>query len=330
MTPPFDLRQLRYFIAVAEELNFRRAAERLHISQPPLSRAIAELEAALGVALLTRNTVRTSLTAAGNVALREASKVVAAAESLAAEMQRLAGASPATVRIGITVAVPPGAGVELEARWRTRLAPRRLAVSSGTSRDLPLKLRHDQLDFALVGLPIPSGDLMQIVIGEEPLIAALPAAHAAARKRQVRLEDLADLALFWWPRAANPAYYDLVRKHFADKRFRPRFVTVEPAQTMTLERIAHGEGFTLVNRSRANIAMNGLVYRPLRDGQALAIRLALVWHGGSGKDAVARAKDARMLAVAARKVLPLAATERSGEDHTGSDARRRRRQGGRP
>lgn len=316
MTGAFDLRQLRYFLAVAEELNFRRAAERLHISQPPLSRAIAELEAVLGVALLTRNTVRTSLTDAGKVAFREASKVLAAADSFAAEMQRLAAAAPGAVRIGITVAVPPSELVELERRWREQLATRALVVTSGASPELLQKLRRDQLDFALVGLPIESGDLVQIVVGAEPLIAALPAAHAASRKRQVRLDDLADLPIFWWARAANPAYYDLVKQHFAAKQFKPRFITVEPAQTMTLERIAHGEGFTLVNRSRANIAMKGLAYRPLRDAQPLAIRLALVWHGGSDERAAARAGHAKRLSAIAREVLRPAPSEATRKDRS--------------
>ncbi len=303
MAASFDLRQLRYFVAVAEELNFRRASERLHISQPPLSRAIAELEAALGVALFSRNTVRTSLTPAGNVALREAARVLAAAESFAAEMRRVAVAQAAMVRIGVTVAVPPAVAVELETAWRRCMAPRRIDVSSGSSPDLVKQLRRHQLDFALVGLPAASHDLMQVVVGAEPLVAALPASHPAARKREVRLADLANLPIFWWPRAVNPPYYDLVRKHFAALQFRPRFVTVEPAQTTTLERIAHGEGFTLVNRSRGNIAVDGLVYRPLRDGQALAIGLGVLWHAGSDEGARSRAKEAGRLADAARSVL---------------------------
>ncbi len=304
MTARFDLRQLRYFVAVAEELNFRRAAERLHISQPPLSRAIAELEAALGVELFVRSTVRVSLTPAGDAALGEARKVLAAAAALAAAMGRHARAKSETLRVGVTVAVPPGAGIELQNAWRKRLAPRRVAVSSGTSPELLRQLRQGRLDFALLGLPAATDDLVQIVVGAEPLVAALPAVHPAARKREIRLADLTGLPIFWWPRAANPAYYDLVRRHFADRRFRPRFVTVEPAQTMTLERIAHGEGFTLVNRSRTNIAMEGLAYRPLRDAQALAIRIAVVWRGKAENDAAAQAADAKRLATVARNLLP--------------------------
>jgi DNA-binding transcriptional LysR family regulator len=304
MSARFDLRQLRYFVAVAEELSFRRAAERLHISQPPLSRAIAELEAALGVTLLARSTVRVALTPAGEVALKEAGKVLAAAESLAAEMARRTPAQSNALAVGLALAVPPGAAIELAAAWRERFAPRLVETSSGLSPDLLRELRAGRLDYALIGLPAETAGLSQIVVGVEPLVVALPAAHPAARKREVSLADLADLPIFWWRRAAYPAYYDLVRKHFAEQRFRPRFVVVEPAQTMTLERIARGEGCTLVNGSRASLAMDGLAYRPLRDGAPLAIRIALLWRGGVGADVTARARDARRLAAAARRILP--------------------------
>jgi DNA-binding transcriptional LysR family regulator len=304
MSTRFDLRQLRYFVAVAEELSFRRAAERLHISQPPLSRAIAELESALGVPLFTRNTVRVALTAAGEVALREAGKVLAAAEALAAQMEPHAPKVSTTLRIGLTPAVPPAAVDAMVAAWRTQFAPRQVATSIGASPDLLRELRRGELDFALAGLPAASGDLAQVVVGAEPLVAALPATHPAARERKVSLAALAGLPIFWWRRAVNPAYYDLVRKHFADLRFRPQFIVVEPAQTTTLERIARGEGFTLVNGSRSNLAMAGLAYRPLRDGGPLAIRIALFWRGGAEAAATARGKDARRIAAAARRILP--------------------------
>jgi DNA-binding transcriptional LysR family regulator len=320
MSSRFDLRQLRYFVAVAEELSFRRAAERLHISQPPLSRAIAELEAALGVALFTRSTVRVALTAAGEVALREAGKVLAAAEALAAQMGPHAADRSTALRIGLTPAVPPTAVDAMVAAWRTQFARRDVVTSIGASPDLLRALRRGELDFAFAGLPAVSGDLAQTVVGAEPLVAALPAAHPAARKRKVSLAALAGLPLFWWRRTVNPAYYDLVRKHFADRQFRPQFIVVEPAQTTTLERIARGEGFTLVNGSRASLAMEGLAYRPLCDGGPLAIRIALLWRGGTEAAAAARAKDARRLAAAARRILPPAP---AGADETASQGRSR-------
>jgi DNA-binding transcriptional LysR family regulator len=304
MTARFDLRQLRYFVAVAEELSFRRAAERVHNSQPPVIPANAELEATLGSPLVARNTVRVALTSAGEVALREAAKVLAAAEVLAAEMERYAQQRSSALAIGVTLAVSPAAADRLAAAWRRELAPQRVVTSTGASPELLRELRRGGLDFALVGLPATSADLEQIVVGAEPLVAALPAAHPAARKREVSLADLAGLPIFWWRRAAYPAYYDLVRKHFADRQFRPRFIVVEPVQTVTLERIARGEGFTLVNGSRASLALEGLAYRPLRDAAPLAIRIALMWRGGTGAGAGARGKEARRLAAAARRILP--------------------------
>lgn len=281
MPARFDLRQLRYFVAVAEEGSFRRAAERLHLTQPPLSRQIRDLEDAFGVALFVRGRAGVSPTAAGEALLPRAVALLAAADGLVASVT---GARPdAPVRAGVTVAVQPQRLQRLESAWRRHVPD--LVLRSGHSPELVAQVRAGQLAFALVGLPGDVHGLDVQVVDAEALVAAVPRSHPAARRRTVSLLDLPDLPLFWWPRAHNPAYFDHARRVFRGIGYRPRLVTVEPGQFLTLERIGRGEGFTLLNARRERIALAGVAYRPLEESEPLAIRIAAVWTPGVRDDA---------------------------------------------
>jgi DNA-binding transcriptional LysR family regulator len=277
MTNRFDLRQLRYFVAVAEELSFRRAAERLHISQPPLSRAISELESALGASLLQRSTTRVSLTPAGEKALKHAYPILELAD-------RFADAVGSSVRnrsqlaFGATVAVPPQHVADVQSTAHRVLGAQFGRFGSGlVSGELLKGLREGEWDFVIVGMPAQLDGLQVAPVGEEPLVAALPATHPAAQKKQLRLTDIVRLPIFWWPRSFNPPYFDAVKQLFREQRFLPKIVLVPVAQFDTIERIGRGEGFTLINQSRSSIKIEGVVYRPVLGIESIAIRLGLVW-----------------------------------------------------
>jgi DNA-binding transcriptional LysR family regulator len=285
MPAHFDLRQLRYFVAVAEERSFRRAAERLHLSQPPLSRQIRELEDAFGATLFVRGRDGVSPTRAGEALLPRAAALLAEADGL---VDAVTGAGRgAAACVGVTVAVQPQRLARLESAWRREVPG--LVLRSGHSPELVAQLRAGQLAFALVALPADVHGLEVQVVDDEALVAAIPRAHPAARRRIVSLLDLADLPLFWWPRSHNPAYFDLARRVFREIGYRPRFVTVEPGQFLTLERIGRGEGFTLVNARRERIALAGVAYRRLKESQPLAIRVAAAWTPGTADDGRFRA-----------------------------------------
>ena len=285
MPARFDLRQLRYFVAVAEEGSFRRAAERLHLSQPPLSRQIRDLEDAFGVALFVRRPYGVSPTPAGEALLPRASALLADADGL---VESVTGSRRGTVMcIGVTVAVQPQRLARLESAWRRQVPD--LVLRSGHSPELVAQLRAGQIAFALVGLPGDLHGLEVQVVDTEALVAAVPRAHPAARHRAVSLLDLSDLPLFWWPRSHNPAYFDHARRVFQEIGYRPRLVTVEPGQFLTLERIGRGEGFTLVNARRERIALAGVAYRRLKESEPLAIRVASAWTPGATADARFRA-----------------------------------------
>lgn len=298
----FDLRQLRYFATVAECGSFRAAAERLHLSQPPLSRQVQALERALGARLLERRPGGVVLTPAGREALARAQALLGQAQALAG---LFAGKSPGRLRIGITAAVTVADRTRLARAWQRALPGTALALEPGFSRDLLPALKEGRLAFALVGLP---GDLTWLEtrpVHSSPLAAALPAGHRMARRLVVSLLDVTDLPLFWIPRSHNPAYHDFCVRYFRRIGYRPETIIVEPGQLQTLERIAQGEGWTIPNGAALETKVRGVAYRALAEGDDLAVRVIAAWRA-EGADA----RCARLAAIAARVLGGEAPTRR--------------------
>lgn len=277
MSARLTLRHLRYFVAVATELNFRRAAERLGVSQPPLSRQIKELEDIVGAPLLERDTQRVKLTAAGLDFMESARALLAGADTLVEGIRGrhrkpvLAFASSLTV-------------TARQAQQFTALLARQFGDDAFSltvdvrSPQIAEDLRSGRLAGALVSLPVNLGSCRSESAFTDPLLAALPSSHPAARRKTVRLADLTGLPLFWWSRSFNPAYHDLLKQLLAQNQLKPRFINVEPGQLLTLERIAHGDGFTLTNQSRERTRLPGLAYRPLVGADALSIQVVFAWN----------------------------------------------------
>ncbi|AXB41117.1 LysR family transcriptional regulator [Amycolatopsis albispora] len=210
-----ELRQLRYFVTVAEAGGFGRAAERLHIVQSAVSQQVGRLERELGVRLFDRSGRRVRLTEGGERLLPEARAALAAAERVRSVAAEGAGLRLGAVHgpgdriyrtLGALADVAPGLRVRLK-----RLAPaERLAA-----------VRSGELDAALVRARPSAGQLELFPIWHDPLHAALPATHPLAGKPLLRLEDLADLPVRLAPRAANPPFHDLVRDEFAAAGIEP-------------------------------------------------------------------------------------------------------------
>jgi len=276
MGPAFDLRQLRYFVVVAESASFRAAAERLHVSQPPLSRQVQALERALGARLLDRRASGVSLTPSGRVAFKRAVALLAQAEALGAAFASRRGEP---LRIGVTAAITVADRARLARAWRRAVPGVTLAVEAGYSRDLLPALKAGRLDFALVGLPGNTAGLETREVCASPLVAALPSRHRLARRRRVSLLETRDLPLFWIPRSHNPVYHDFCLRYFREIGYRPEMIVVEPGQLQTLQRIAQGEGWTIPNGATIETRVRGVAYRALAEGEDLAIRVAAAWRG---------------------------------------------------
>jgi DNA-binding transcriptional LysR family regulator len=271
MTDRLDSRSLRQFVAVAETLSFRQAAETLHISQPPLSRAIRQLEDRLGTPLFERNTQSVTLTPAGQRLLPLARRIL----RLMAEAQEAVSAQhlPARLRIGVTSAV--------ESQWFQKVARAMEAagvqpvVSSDTSPRLVRLLSRAKLDAAFIALPTHAPAFEVDVLEKQPLIAVLPSSHRLSRRRTVSLQDLSGDALFWFRRARQPAFFDHCRAVFERHRYAPPLLEEPEDHHVLLAAVASGRGVALLPASFAAIRRHGVVYKPLREGADLYVGIGL-------------------------------------------------------
>jgi DNA-binding transcriptional LysR family regulator len=198
-----ELRELRYFIAVAEELNFTRAAARLGMTQPPLSAAIAKLERQLGVQLLRRTSRRVALTEAGAVLL-EHGRIAIEAAAAAVERARQAGTQPTR----LTLAVKPNAGTELIKQIVRRCARDQqipeVRILFGHPGGPAAAVRSGAADVAILRTPFDTRGLDTELLLTEPRVAVLPASHPLAARPQLRRADLAGLPMPHWAGPPDP------------------------------------------------------------------------------------------------------------------------------
>lgn len=277
-----ELRQLRYFLAVAEEMHFGRAAARLHMTQPPLSQTIQALESALGTPLFVRSTRNISLTPAGQALLPEAQRLVQQAQALPQLVQRAAaGASGhlslAFVSIADYSVLPP-----YLREFRTAYADVQIELREATS-DVQLEaLEKSQIDAGLLIPPLP--DRLQTLLNyqkvlSEPLMLAIPEA-AAARKRPEALSNYKDLPLIIFPRKIAPALHDMILGRFRDEGLTPS-IGQEAIQMQTIiGLVSAGMGIALVPQSVSNLKRPGVVYHALPPAAASAngaVEIGVVW-----------------------------------------------------
>ncbi|MET8331353.1 LysR substrate-binding domain-containing protein [Streptomyces sp. NPDC005181] len=238
-----DLRKLRYFVAVAEELHFGRAAEQLHITQPVLSRQIRALERELRAQLFSRNKRSTELTAAGRQLLEDAPPLLASAQALCRRVQQAAhGAST------FTVGFMPGITVSGAVRTFSARHPELSVQVVRTSWDNQIQGVHDGLlDVSFVRLPVDRGGLELRPVFREPRVAALPRGHRLAGKQSISIVDLAAERLLQAPDAV-PEWRDLPERISGKGAGpRPAFRTVEEK----LEHVATSGGVLVLPLSTA-------------------------------------------------------------------------------
>jgi DNA-binding transcriptional LysR family regulator len=299
-----SIRQLQCFRAVAEERNFRRAAERLHMSQPPLSRQIQALEAQLGLALFERSSHHVDLTPAGTRLLRHARGVLDAYDRLLTGAQALAGAQKAfgargaRLRIGLTQVIDPAAWPDVPVTLSDIVAPQAVEERHATSRRLLADVRAGRLDMAFVTAPAEApADLTLRPAWEEPLVAALPAVHAAAAQDAPTLAQIADMPLFWFRRSDNPVLYDRVAAAYA-KAGCGMTTRRKPADRQALlNKVAEGQGIALVPRSATAVQRPGVVYRAIAEsaGHRLRLEICLAHRAGMANPRMREAAE-RLLA----------------------------------
>lgn len=271
-----ELRHLRYFVAVAEELHFSRAAARLHIAQPPLSQQIRHLEHELGVTLLFRTRRRVELTDAGRALLEEARRLLAGAERAARVARRAGGGEVGQ----LSVAFVPSADLDVLPRalrvWHARFPDVELELQTLLPAAQLEGLAAGRLHVGILRLPVSAErELVVEPLQEEPLVAAVPQRHRLAARARVRLGDLAGETILMFQRHVAPGYYDLLTSACLAAGFTPRVFHPGSLQT-NLALIAAGLGVSLLPTSIRNLRRAGVVYRPLAP-PVPRVALAVAW-----------------------------------------------------
>jgi DNA-binding transcriptional LysR family regulator len=261
-----QLRQLRYFVAVAEERNFSRAAARLHVSQPPLSVQIKSLERELGASLFMRDNRGATLTAAGAALYDEARAVLARVDRLRVIVGDVGRGDTGTLAIGFVSLADYGALPPALKAFRARYPRVDVQLHEMTTDAQVRELAAGRLDVGIALGPVQEPGLAFDSLSRESLVVALPSGHALARGGAARLEarQLAGESFIVPPRPLAPGLHDLVMSICRSGGFEPR-VTQEARQMQTvISLVAGGMGVALVPESLRQLKRAGVVYRPLR------------------------------------------------------------------
>jgi len=273
-----ELRHLRYFIAVAEELNFSRAAERLHIAQPPLSQQIQALEAELGLQLFERKKRPLQLTAAGQVFLAEARLVFPQLEQAITSAQKVNRGEIGRLVVGTNSSVANSVLPDILQIFQPLFPEVRLVLREVSSSEQVHLLRDRQIDIAFERLPnVNCNDtaLNFLPILQEPLVIALPAEHPLAAQTEIPLNALAEESFVLPPPDLVPSYSQIISL-CQQVGFSPKVVQEATWMVTVLSLVAGGVGVTLLPANAQNLQRSGVVYRPIQ-GQNLTLQLAVVW-----------------------------------------------------
>ena len=277
-----ELWQLRYFVAVAERLHFGRAAEALHISQPPLSRAIRALEERLGVALLARSRRRVELTAEGSRFLEEARRLISQLERAVLELRGMASGEQGRLRIGFVSLADYGVLPGLLKAYKTARPGAQLALREMLSPDQAAALVAGELDFGLLLPPVAgAARLDHVVVQRERFVIALPSKHRLARgKGRLRLAELAGEPFVMIPRRIAPRLYDIVAQLAAQAGISLNIAQEAIQMQTVVSLVSSGLGAAIVPASIANLGRRGVTYRELADRHP-QLDLWLAWRRGA-------------------------------------------------
>jgi DNA-binding transcriptional LysR family regulator len=289
---PMELRHLRYFVTVAEELHFGRAAQRLHLSQPPLSMQIKALESELGTRLLARTQRRVELTAAGLEFLKDARDILARVAQATEAAQRAGRGETGELTVGFVSIADYNILPPLLREVSARQPGVRLVLREATTDVQLRELTEGRMDVGFVLSPVNDERLKVLPLLREPLVAALPDQHPVARGRgPLPLKRLADSPFILIPRHMAPGLYDNVVGFCRQAGFSPR-VEQEAVQMQTVvSLVSAGLGVALIPASLRHLGRTGVVYRPLREASPLT-EIAAAWCAHEERPALARFLDA--------------------------------------
>lgn len=278
-----SLRELECFVAVGEELHFSRAAKRLRMSQPPLSRHIQDLEERVGCALFRRTRRRVELTPAGAAFLEEARRVLNQIDHAVFQVASNAGADGPPVRLGFVGAMLAPDFLDRLQAMRRALPATRFMLDDLSPGDQLIAMREHRLDGGFIGAPprrLPA-DCEVRVWKAEPLMVCAPPGHALAREKTANLADLAGEPWVMLARSAAPDFYRFVMDLCRGAKIHPRVVQEAQRAPAALSLVAVGTGITVVTETAVRLIKRGLVIKPLADPGAV-LQHAFVWSTAAG------------------------------------------------
>lgn len=285
-----NLRQLRYFVAVAEERHFGRAAQRLHMAQPPLSQQIRALERDLGVVLLHRTTRRVELTDAGSAYLERAHAILASVDDAADIARRVAAGATGRISVGCV----GSATYSLLPALARRLSDELPGIDFSFRGEMLVPdqvsaLRSGAVDIALLRPPVADQAIVVRTVRREPWIVALPDEHPLADAEELTVPELAGWDFIVHSADRRSAMYDRVIALLRDGGVAPK-IRHEVGETSTLATlVAAGLGIAVVPEPAAALKLGGLTYVPLASGES--IELAIAHMEGRSDNALVRAVE---------------------------------------
>jgi DNA-binding transcriptional LysR family regulator len=278
-----ELRQLRYFLAVAQELHFGKAALRLHMTQPPLSQTIMALEEALGCALFVRCRRGVSLTPAGSALLPQARQMLEQAQQLPELVMRAANGEVGQLTLAFVSSADYSVLPPFLRAYRSAFPRVKISLQEATSDWQLTQLQNGRIDAGLLLAPLPDNAKIELdywPVLSEPLILAAPSGLAElaqlGKTQAVQLSALSALPLIIFPRAIAPALYDSILTLFSAAGITPEIGQQAIQMQTIVSLVSAGMGYALVPQSVSNLMRPGVEYRALADA-ALQVETGLAW-----------------------------------------------------
>ena len=283
----FELRQLRCFVAAAEELHFGRAAARVNMTQPPLSRQIQLLEHVLGVKLLDRTSRTVRLTPAGRVFLLDARRILRLTESAALTTRRVASGEAGTITIGFTAASGYSFLPRLLILSRSRLPNVNIALKEMVTSEQVEALLTGRIDVGLLRPPIDRAEFDTLRVTLEPLVAALPSGDPRLAKAALSLEDFDDQPMIMYSPEGAKYFNTMLMELFDRAAVAPQYVQYMSQIHSILGLVHSGLGAALVPEAATSLHFDDVYFRPVITNPPRPVELYVAWRADNDNPALA-------------------------------------------
>ncbi|WP_248800697.1 LysR substrate-binding domain-containing protein [Pseudomonas sp. MWU13-2105] len=283
----FELTQLRCFTTVATELNFRRAAERLNMTQPPLSRQIQLLEHHLGVELFTRSTRSVALTAAGRAFFIEAQNLLERAQQAAVSARRFAAGDIGSVNISFVGSAVYEFLPKVIAEARLKQPQVKIELSEMNTYQQHEALRARRIDLGIVRAPLLEPGYASECLVREPFVLAVPSNHPLASAQTVSVQDLDAQPFLMYSHAAYPPFNELLTGMLRSARVAPQYVQWLGSSLTILALVNAGMGLALVPRCATSVVFKNVVFRTIDLAEGVQSELHLIWRENNDNPAFA-------------------------------------------